>query len=783
MSGPGKPGVSAAVKPQPLLSAEQAQDLSAQQAQPYQHSGGQMSRFTRIDNFSGIYGFLHPDFPCRVTLLLEDEQAGSSGRSASAPSSSSSSSAGARGRRRDFPCATAALLCAEIGCVRYDALVASISPDADASKFAADYEDDYPDSARALRRAAERLREDDKKQNFGGASAQSWPTRRLNAAERVQRDKFHRNQDFVDQLLETGERPLVFENDVFDIFWGTVNGNGQNQLGRILELIRGSAKEAQKAAKTQDAANMWKDVDEWLYLCVQPNENKLTRKCVLLKEVKEGELVATHTLSVDMPIHFVGRQPDVCTLTPQHASTSRRHAAFVHSKSGFGVTDLHSKAGTRVNDCELSRGEFYCPLKTGDRVVIGQSTRHYEVVVDEHATQKMLADERAELLDEVQNVGQLELGQHLGDAATSQNRIQLFVGGLHADVRKSQLLTLFREEMSLVLGRGAFDSNARDAAAHAALLGIVEVRIPQEPGGGKGGKKGGKGKFGGKEDALVEHDAPNMQDLDDPKATRNFAFVTMANMEFARKAVLALDGYELEGRKMGVRISTTQPGDKSGGSKGAKGKDDGGEKGAGKDGKGSSGKMKGDKAYHMDNHGGFGTGANGIAVDKNNGLKGGFSGGGRIPNTNLIIESHRSANPENAAVARRFVEHAQSANKARESYEGGAGARGRLNSEQERKRSRSPRRDPEAEAKARKKEKKAAKKEKKKEKKAAKKEKKKEKKAIKKACKRAEKKVLKKKRSRSSSSESEKKLAKRKRDDNSSSSSSSEDEGSSSVSL
>lgn len=51
------------------------------------------------------------------------------------------------------------------------------------------------------------------------------------------RQKFSR-PDLRKQLLETGSRPLVEENNWGDTYWGTVDGVGENRLGQFLELIR-----------------------------------------------------------------------------------------------------------------------------------------------------------------------------------------------------------------------------------------------------------------------------------------------------------------------------------------------------------------------------------------------------------------------------------------------------------------------------------------------------------------------------------------------------------------
>ena len=50
--------------------------------------------------------------------------------------------------------------------------------------------------------------------------------------------KFKQNEDLKKQLLETGNEPLEEGNDWGDMIWGTVNGVGENRLGKILMRIR-----------------------------------------------------------------------------------------------------------------------------------------------------------------------------------------------------------------------------------------------------------------------------------------------------------------------------------------------------------------------------------------------------------------------------------------------------------------------------------------------------------------------------------------------------------------
>lgn len=50
--------------------------------------------------------------------------------------------------------------------------------------------------------------------------------------------KFKQNPDLMDQLVYTGQRPLEEGNHWNDRYWGTVNGVGENKLGKILMGIR-----------------------------------------------------------------------------------------------------------------------------------------------------------------------------------------------------------------------------------------------------------------------------------------------------------------------------------------------------------------------------------------------------------------------------------------------------------------------------------------------------------------------------------------------------------------
>lgn len=50
--------------------------------------------------------------------------------------------------------------------------------------------------------------------------------------------KFSQNENLKARLLETGDKHLEEGNTWGDKIWGTVNGEGENNLGKILMRVR-----------------------------------------------------------------------------------------------------------------------------------------------------------------------------------------------------------------------------------------------------------------------------------------------------------------------------------------------------------------------------------------------------------------------------------------------------------------------------------------------------------------------------------------------------------------
>jgi ribA/ribD-fused uncharacterized protein len=65
-----------------------------------------------------------------------------------------------------------------------------------------------------------------------------WEQRKVRVMLMLLRDKFS-NKELVERLLATGMAKLEEGNAWGDTYWGTVNGQGLNQLGLLLMTVRG----------------------------------------------------------------------------------------------------------------------------------------------------------------------------------------------------------------------------------------------------------------------------------------------------------------------------------------------------------------------------------------------------------------------------------------------------------------------------------------------------------------------------------------------------------------
>lgn len=77
---------------------------------------------------------------------------------------------------------------------------------------------------------------------------EDWENIKLSVMKDIVRAKFSQNSDIAKKLLSTGNANLVAENDWNDTFFGTVSGQGQNYLGKILMDVRKELLDAQKTS-------------------------------------------------------------------------------------------------------------------------------------------------------------------------------------------------------------------------------------------------------------------------------------------------------------------------------------------------------------------------------------------------------------------------------------------------------------------------------------------------------------------------------------------------------
>jgi ribA/ribD-fused uncharacterized protein len=74
-----------------------------------------------------------------------------------------------------------------------------------------------------------------------------WETVKLGVMEKIVTIKFRRHDDLRERLLDTGDRHLEEGNTWGDVYWGSSNGDGMNNLGIILMRVRDKLKQEVRA--------------------------------------------------------------------------------------------------------------------------------------------------------------------------------------------------------------------------------------------------------------------------------------------------------------------------------------------------------------------------------------------------------------------------------------------------------------------------------------------------------------------------------------------------------
>ena len=159
-------------------------------------------------------------------------------------------------------------------------------------------------------------------------------------------------------------------------------------MTRELENERTSLARARSALKTSPGTMLGKfKVPDWIS----------GRSAAFLVVSKADKNVATIDLA-KRDCFLVGRQPELCHITLDHASVSRQHVALVHgappdSRHGWFLIDLASAHGTLIqvpgaSEMKRCRPETPYALPFGTTFKIGKSSRLYTIQKDSSNNKK-----------------------------------------------------------------------------------------------------------------------------------------------------------------------------------------------------------------------------------------------------------------------------------------------------------------------------------------------------------------------------------------------------------
>ena len=197
-----------------------------------------------------------------------------------------------------------------------------------------------------------------------------WQSRRLTVMETCLRDKFRRHRDLRERLRKTGNRDLIntyADKSASNLFWGIVDGKGQNHLGDLLQTVRLDI-------------HTDKELQKWIEQVLAPETDKYLLPKIKVDVFKQNNLIRAETLK-KVPFNIFGSLA-TCDVVLEHQSISRNHLCLLTDKKlGVVLVDLGSKAGTFLNGERIKQHVPY-PVKSGDWFGVGESTRTYTLKID-----------------------------------------------------------------------------------------------------------------------------------------------------------------------------------------------------------------------------------------------------------------------------------------------------------------------------------------------------------------------------------------------------------------
>ena len=264
-----------------------------------------------------------------------------------------------------------------------------------------------------------------------------WIKIRLKIMETLVRDKFRRNKELREKLRATENRNLVNsygDASTSNLFWGIVEGKGQNQLGRILESVRSDIHQ-----------NI--ELEKWIFMTFNLEETKNLLPRIQLEVIKGDAKV--ESIKLESKSHyFLGKLAGSDVLMA-HNSISRRHAALICDSSlGLCILDLGSKGGSFLNSEKIDNC-FPFRLKPNDTIHFGVSTRRYKINFDYSEAERYLDRKKKDIKKQAEEMEILNNPSSNPEAKKAILGVrvndQIFVGGLPDNIAEKDLKTFFTQ--------------------------------------------------------------------------------------------------------------------------------------------------------------------------------------------------------------------------------------------------------------------------------------------------------------------------------------------------
>lgn len=136
-----------------------------------------------------------------------------------------------------------------------------------------------------------------------------WENVKINLMYQIVKAKFVQNPDLADKLIATGDEYLEEGNNWGDRIWGTVNGVGANNLGKILMTVRSELRES--GVLDFDPAKTTDDIVEWIKNYFEENANPGTKAVIGISGGKDSSVAAA------LCVKALGRARVIGVLMPQ----------------------------------------------------------------------------------------------------------------------------------------------------------------------------------------------------------------------------------------------------------------------------------------------------------------------------------------------------------------------------------------------------------------------------------------------------------------------------------